>query len=212
MAALPDDLWRKIAKLLPFKDLGAFKSSHRHAGEILGKSGAKRLKPWKTTFTKYEWVETASLHRKIPVLLFLNEDMDKPYVYLFLTTKEGDREDEQGMKEDQQEDKALLFHEIKASLHANTPGRHHCEVEFEELTLNISHIHHRNIILCKDVTQQFSNKSFTIVMYGRAPQNVKPHVFGNQIAIIHIPGYKPVIFGDMPVAEDIYPGYGCTYC
>jgi hypothetical protein len=210
MAAFPDDIWRNIIKYLPFKDLGAFKSSHRHAGEILGKSGTQNLKPWETIFARYEWVKTANLNRKIPVLLFLNRDMDKPYVYLYLTTKKGDREDGQGMKEVQQEDKAL-FHEIKASLHPGTPGRHHCEVEFEELTLNISHIYHGSMILCKDVTQKFSDKSLTMVMYGKAPQNVKPRIFGDEMAIIEISGFKPAFFWDMPLGEDVYPGYGCTY-
>jgi hypothetical protein len=83
--------------------------------------------------------------------------------------------------------------------------------EFEELTLNISHIYHGKMILCKDVTQKLSHKSLTIVMYGQAPQNVKPHVFGDRMAIIEISGFKPAYFFDMPLGEDVYPGYGCTY-
>ncbi|KAH7142491.1 hypothetical protein DER46DRAFT_581892 [Fusarium sp. MPI-SDFR-AT-0072] len=195
MAAFPDDVWRNIIKYLSFKDLGAFKSSHRHAVQILGKSGAQKLKPWETMFAGYEWAKTAGFDGKIPVLLFIDEDMDKPYVYLYLTTKKADKEDEQDTKEVRRENE-VLFNEIKASLRPTTPGRHHCEVEFKELTLNISHIRYGGFIECKNLVQKSRKKSLTIAMYGKLPRNVKPQVLGREFAAIHISGFQPVHFRD----------------
>jgi hypothetical protein len=203
MATSLDDIWWNITKYLSLRDLGAYKSSHKHATEIIGKSGAKKLKPWETAFARYEWVKTASSNRMIPVLLFLDGDMDKPYAYLYFTAKNGEKV--------QLEDKAL-FHELKASLHPGIPGRHHCEVEFEGLTLNISHAYHGNMILCKDVAQKFSGKSLSVVMYGKAPQDVKPRVFKDEMAIVELSGFQPAFFWDMPLSEDIHPGWGFTYC
>jgi hypothetical protein len=167
MAALPDDIWRSIVKYLPFKDLENFKLSHRHAGEISGE--AWKSKPWETIFVSFEWVKTANINRRIPFLLFTDEDMDKPYVYLYLATKKASGENRVGPTEVRQG----LFNEIKASLHPTTPRKQDCEVELKELTLNISHVRHEDFIICENLVQRFHKKPHTLVPYGKKPRTIK---------------------------------------
>lgn len=192
MAALPDDVWRRVVEFLPSMDAGNFKSSHRHAVEILGKRGAQKLKSWKRIFASHEWVKTASFHGLFPVLLFTDEDRDKPYVYLYLTTKLDDKQDREGYWPEY----GVIFNEVKASLRPNTPGRYQNQVEFEELTLSINVIRYKDPIECQDLFRKFNKKSLTLVVYGKRPRTVPPLVYGQEFAIIAFAPFQSVAFRD----------------
>jgi hypothetical protein len=199
MAAFPDYIWRNVVKYLPFKDLGSYISSHRHAREILGESGARRLKPCDTFFTGYEWANIAKSYGRTPVLIFIDEDKDKPYVYLCFTRKEKDsgaQETDEDIEEVEKKNEDL-FQRVKTSLRPASLGGHHCEVDFKELTLNISNVcYYGKFILCKGVSQKFSKNSLVAVVYGKSPRDIKPKVFRSEMAVVHIKGFDPVFFWD----------------
>jgi hypothetical protein len=138
------------------------------------------------------WVKTANLNGKIPFLLFTDEDMDKPYVYLYLATEEASGWDGKGTAEVRR----VLFDEIKASLRPTTPGRQDCEVELKELTLNISHIRHDDFIICEKLVQTFRKKPHTLVPYGKKPRNIKLQVLGGEFAVVNVSGFDSIYFRD----------------
>jgi hypothetical protein len=120
------------------------------------------------------------------VLVFTDEDKDKPYVYLCFTRKEKDsgaQETDEDM-EDVEKKNEDLFQRVKTYIRPASLGGHRYEVDFKELTLNINNVcYYGKSILCKGVSQKFSKNSLVAVVYGSqsiSPQRIQVNITKSQ--------------------------------
>ncbi|KAF4967120.1 hypothetical protein FSARC_5281 [Fusarium sarcochroum] len=169
-------------------------------------------KNWDLIFTGYEWVDIAQSYGRTPVLLILREGLDKPYIYLCMTSEKAKQNEAPQIQEEKQEQNKILFEKVKTSLRSTSPGRHHCEVKFANYTLNMSHVLFNTFILCKDVVLKFSGEREPpiVIPYGKRASEAKPRILDTEFAVVESPDLRGVIFWDTELDGNIYPGYANT--
>jgi hypothetical protein len=198
MSRLPGDIWHQIATKLAPRDLSNFILTHRQAKDALGQSQIDNMKLWNSVFQDYSWADEALSHGLAPVLIRQIRDK-RPYIYLFLAKK--------GVTDENAPLFDGIHDEIKKSLRSQTVGRTLCEIEYENFTLNISHVIWRTLILSKDFRWFQEGTNNQVAIYGDRIHWVKAEA-KYQFAFIRIPGCKDfAIFWHRSLHEHGFPDY-----